>query len=449
MENIERLHREARSCARWLQGLDEVEIVSHIDADGLSTCGVLVQALRREGIAARIRFVRNGGEALGGPPDLPRVFAELGSGRLDDVQRLPCPTLVVDHHPTVGRVDRAGPHRVFNPRLLGFDGTQEISGSGTAYLIARALDAANADLAALAIVGAVGDRQDRRHGRLIGLNRTIVEEGSRAGVLEARVDLHLFGRQTRPLIRLLEATGLDPGFLHDLDIPVKNGHWLRWGDLAGEERMRLASGLVQWSLATGQGAEAAQRLLAEGYTLPREPEGTPFRDASEYASLLNATARYGEGQVGLDLCLGDRDGAYRRARTLLGRHRKNISAGLALVHDQGLEERSHFSYFCAEDRIRDTILGIITGMALERETGAEKPLVAFARAPEGLKVSARATPAHTQRGLDLGPALMRAAHAVGGDGGGHDIAGGATIPPGAMEEFLDHLDREIGVQMAG
>jgi RecJ-like exonuclease len=43
--------------------------------------------------------------------------------------------------------------------------------------------------------------------------------------------------------------------------------------------------------------------------------------------------------------------------------------------------------------------------------------------------------------------MGEAAEAVGGDGGGHDVAAGATIPAGREEEFVAHVDRLVGEQL--
>jgi len=40
--------------------------------------------------------------------------------------------------------------------------------------------------------------------------------------------------------------------------------------------------------------------------------------------------------------------------------------------------------------------------------------------------------------------MYAASRAVGGSGGGHPIAAGATIPPGKEDEFLKELDRVLG-----
>jgi RecJ-like exonuclease len=51
------------------------------------------------------------------------------------------------------------------------------------------------------------------------------------------------------------------------------------------------------------------------------------------------------------------------------------------------------------------------------------------------------------QGLDLSVVMREASQAVGGDGGGHDVAAGATIPTGAEEAFIEHADRVVGEQL--
>src|SRR3989304_2795998 len=52
---------------------------------------------------------------------------------------------------------------MLNPHLLG-EGSDAASGAGTTYLVAKAMDARNTDLAAIAVVGAVADMQERGGG---------------------------------------------------------------------------------------------------------------------------------------------------------------------------------------------------------------------------------------------------------------------------------------------
>ncbi|HMB50073.1 MAG TPA: DHHA1 domain-containing protein, partial [Natronoarchaeum rubrum] len=38
--------------------------------------------------------------------------------------------------------------------------------------------------------------------------------------------------------------------------------------------------------------------------------------------------------------------------------------------------------------------------------------------------------------------------AVGGDGGGHDVAAGATVPAGTEAEFVERADEIVGDQLS-
>jgi RecJ-like exonuclease len=64
-----------------------------------------------------------------------------------------------------------------------------------------------------------------------------------------------------------------------------------------------------------------------------------------------------------------------------------------------------------------------------------------------VKVSARGTPGLTRRGLDLSAVMREAAAAVGGEGGGHDVAAGATVPADTEAEFVAVADRLVGEQL--
>ncbi|MGB6500103.1 MAG: DHHA1 domain-containing protein, partial [Thermoplasmata archaeon] len=68
---------------------------------------------------------------------------------------------------------------------------------------------------------------------------------------------------------------------------------------------------------------------------------------------------------------------------------------------------------------------------------------------EPTKVSSRGLTRQVDRGLDLASVCRTAAGAVGGEGGGHRVASGATIPPGTRTAFLEAADREIARQLVG
>ena len=71
----------------------------------------------------------------------------------------------------------------------------------------------------------------------------------------------------------------------------------------------------------------------------------------------------------------------------------------------------------------------------------------FDDSDDGVKVSARADRSLVRKGLDLSSVMKIASEMVGGYGGGHNIAAGATIPKGKEEVFLDAVDDMVMAQL--
>lgn len=459
---MERFDGAAEKCAGLIRQSSECLVVSHIDADGLTAAGIICLALGRMGKSYDVRFLKKlDDDALADIANRAGkrlvIFTDLGSGAIDRIKALGINAIVTDHHqPKVGEYEFH-----MNPHLVGLNGATDISGAGVAFLLSMKLGP-NEDLSALAIVGAVGDLQDMRTNALVGVNRKILELGVAKGFLSYEKDLRLFGRQTRPIYKLLQyssdpyipgmsgSEGACNAFLEQAGIQVKAETWRRWVDLSREEKTIVISMLFRHCLSRGMPAKKVQRLIGETYTLLAEKPGTELRDASEFSTLLNATARYEYSEIGLAVCMGDRAEAYHTARDLLDVHRRNLVSGLNYVSDRGVIRMANMQYFDAKSEIRETIVGIIAGMSTSLDcVTRDVPIIGLATSEQGIKVSARGNHDLIVRGLNLARALSEAASAVGGAGGGHDIAAGATIPAGREQEFLVLLDSKIGEQING
>jgi single-stranded-DNA-specific exonuclease len=442
-------------------------VASHIDADGLTSAAIICSSLDRLNIEYTPLFFRqldiaalNQIADLG--PDLV-IFTDMGSGMQSEICELGLNAIVADHH-RPSNIEETDLLAHINPHLVGADGATHLSGSGAAFLLARAISSGdprgNDDLSALATIGAVGDLQDMANGHLIGINRHILQIGARSEVLSFGPDLKLFGKQTRAVFKMLEYSQ-DPyipglsgdedaciAFLKELGIRHGGERWRRWIDLNFEEKSRIVSALARKGLRAGIPSMHIERLVGEVYTLLLEREGTELRDASEYSTLLNATARYGHSDIGIKVCMGDRDKAFDQARQLLRNHRQNLVNGLKLVKENGITSLDHVQYFDAGDRIMDTIVGIVAGMSFSM-ADRTKPILAFAKSENGdIKVSARGTQNLVRNGLNLAFAISETVKIIGGIGGGHNIAAGATIPAGKIDEFLEIIDTTIGHQLS-
>lgn len=441
--------RAARAAAEALRHhrRETVHIVTHIDADALAAAGIAATCLRRAGIGFRVTYCKSLDDSKLKELQTERApltwFADLGSAVHHRLP--PGDKIITDHHElAIDESARAFPH--VNPHLHGIEEDDSISGAGCAYLVASAYDSANADLAAVAVVGALGDLQDQRLGRLTGLNRNILADGQAHGVLRVREDVRFYGRTSRPLPRFLRFA--DPplpsvGDSEDRAVQFLVHHRVRagdgtrfrtWLDLSETERRRLLDAMEADYRGAGQSAE---RLVGEVYELLKETE-LELVDAKEFATILNSTARYGRPEIGLALAMGERGNVVHEARGLLRGHRRSLGDAIQYATRQGLTPLGRILYYHGGAEIRDTILGTVTGILLGNgRAGPDRVLVGLADNRAGaIKVSARAPETLVRAGVDLSETVRRAAEAVGGSGGGHAGAAGATIPAGREEEFL-------------
>ena len=454
--------KRAKEIDNIIQKAEKIHIVTHIDADGITAGAIAVQTLKRLCKEHSIEFVKQLDnyvmEKLGNENHELVWFTDLGSSISTDYPDIN--KIITDHHVCPKDSDY---NFHLNPHLFGLDGGTEISGAGTTYMVSKTIDKNNMDLANLAIVGACGDLQNRKYGKLYGLNREILSDGEKMDVVSPKIDIQFFGRETRPIYKMLQFSSdpLIPGlsgresscisFLQDLGIRMKDGdNWRRWVDLNKDERKKIISNIAQILLTKGFGHKITKRIIGEVYILNQEKEGTELHDVKEYATLLNSTARYGQYDVGLQVCLGDRDENFKKALNLLRGHRANLVEGLQIAKEEGIFKRDYLQFFHAKTGIRDTIIGIVASMLLNsEETSNNLPIIGFAdKGNNEVKASARGTQDLIDKGLDLSAAMGKTAKQLDGVGGGHNIAAGATIPKGKEEEFLDLLEQEIKTQLS-
>lgn len=448
------------SVAARIADASSATVISHIDADGITSEAILAQALSRAGISVKTRFVRQlEPMAMRHVPhdDSLKIFVDLGAGQqnlLEEHGLREDEVVIIDHHVSQ---DVNTPFLQANGITHGYD---KLSAAGIAYFTARELDDANFDLAQLAVVGNVGDMMAREHCGLIGPAREIVEDGVRAGCVEVRKrDLNCYGISTRPLHVCLSYNDdpYIPGisnnvqgalkFLEKIGIAPRtgSGKWRVWEEYTFDEKRTIMSALVEQLIAHG---ESINRIFSENYIFPKEAMGTPLRNASEYATVLNACGRWARPDIGSAVCRGDRAGAYQEAEHMLRHHRSIIRELVEYILDHGVSELSHLQHLHVGERFPDTIIGIGAGMALSK-LNWKKPIMIMCYLPDDpelVKVSMRTNERMVSAGIDLQQALLLAATESGGAGGGHKIAAGAFIPKTAEKEFAFRVNEILAEQ---
>jgi len=311
--------KHAEKIAEKLKSINDVHIVTHIDADGISAGAIAKKALYREGIESSIQFVRQlDSKTIEEIKNIGKFtwFTDLGSGSISKLGEIDY--IITDHHMVdINGAGKSKNWRHLNPHLYGVDGGKAISGAGLVYMVATAMSKKNRDMADLAIVGASGDLQDMESCRFEQWNREIAFIGKEMGVININVDLRGFGRQTKPVHKIFQYLDdpILPGiagressslsFLKETGVELKDGKaWRKWIDLDEGERTKIISALTKLLITKGFGSSLSLRLVGEVYELNKEEVGTELRDAKEYSTLLNSTARYGHEDVGLEICMG-------------------------------------------------------------------------------------------------------------------------------------------------
>jgi RecJ-like exonuclease len=454
---------DVRKAADCVGSHGEVTIISHIDADGITSASILAQACARAGCTVQTPiFVRQLEPQTMQcvPRDATlKIFTDLGAGQQNLIEKHGLPAdevLIIDHH-----VEQ--PCGTAYQQVNGLPyGHTKLSAAGVAYLVARELDEENRDLAKLAVVGNVGDMMAREGCGLTGPAREIVEDGVEHGSIEVmHRTLNVYGISTRP-IHIALAYSDDPhipgitnnvpgaaAFLERLKCPLKeNSSWMVWEEIPADAKRRVMSALVQQMIAHRLPHD---RLLGEAYLFPDEPARSPLRNASEFATVLNACGRWDNATLGHTICLGDRSSlTIRDADRMMNRHRSVIRELLDFILEHGVRELSHLQTIHVGSKFPDTVVGIGAGIALSR-LNYTKPILIMCTMrddPGMTKVSMRATERLVSQGIDLQAALTAAAARFSGAAGGHKIAAGAYIPHEAEEPFVTAVNDLLGEQYA-
>jgi single-stranded-DNA-specific exonuclease len=388
-------------------------IVHHYDADGVSSGSIVAGAFIKENKKFRRECIRKlDDEAIERySREQEVIFVDLGGGnkRVNELKDV----LIIDHHQTEG-IEKFQA----NPLLHGLDGGSELSASGCAYCVFRV----HADLA---VVGAVGDMQ----APLKGMNRWVLEQGK--DEVKVENDLRFYGRYCRPLVQFLAYSDdpFVPGIsfredkaeelLRELGIVYEQR---AYADLNDDEKKTLISGLAKIL----SGANRRTDLIGESYVFPKRPKNETY-EANEFSTLLNACGRHNRPDIGVRVCLGD-ESAYEEARKMLLLHRKMLRDGIEFA-GRRMQDLGKFFLLDGRGVIDESIIGIVCGMAMRK-----KPVIGISSSENNtIKVSGR-LPRGSEK--NMGNLMKKASEELGGVGGGHQMAAGASLPAGKINEFL-------------
>ncbi len=420
----------------------EVRVLTHYDADGLSAAGILANVLIRANKRFHLTMVKSLeektiAEVAEGAKCL--ILADMGSSSLPALEATGASVIVLDHHAPIGDSDKIV-H--VNPHLFGIDGMTSGCAGAVAMMFAVSVSESNWDLLPIAFGGIVGDRQHIRG--LSGINLHLLNEGLKRKLVVVRPGSLLpEGALLDSLIEttdpyMLGVTGNPEGakaLLLEAGAPIDAS----LESLDENQRRRLSSLVALHLLKQGCTTSAMEELITDRYFFPS------WRYYGEdLAQLLNACGRTDQESVGVALALGDK-AALQKAEGLRGEYKHQIVEGMASVVKTGISKMDSLQYFYSSNA---SLSGVLAGLTMQFVGDCDKPTIVLSRHPDKTRVSSRATFRILEKGVDMAVAMRQASAAVGGIGGGHAVAAGATITKGKEEEFLSALDKIVGEQKA-
>ncbi len=445
----------------YIKSNKSIFVLTHIDCDGLSSGSIVTKALIRAGAKCTVRTVKELNRSVisnlqKNARDL-NIITDLGGGfakTLDD--NLGDNWFVLDHHEI--SEEEHDNERVINAWKYGFDGGREICAGGMAYLAAISLDDKNVDLSSIAVVSALGDRQDQGEKKsFTGKNYEIAKTAKEEGLLEMDLDLLLVGRETRPIPDSLAFTsqpfieGLTwnrdacLSLINSAGIKLKDGgRWRVPAELSEDEKRILIEALTRYTSGKNS-TEIMQELIGYTYSFPREDERSFLRDGRDFATLLNSCGRIGKAGVGIGICMGDRNKMLQEGENILSKYRKMIRDYMNILGNERwrISDRKNCVMVNGEGVIPETMTGTISSLIAGSPKNSGKIVILRTNGDEGtIKFSSRKS-AGCNSDVNLSELMRRGAEKFDGVGGGHNAAAGARITKDKLDEFLDYLEDNV------
>ena len=436
-------------------------IIGHLDADGITSASVMGKTIQRKkgNYIIRIYSEMNSEilmEIKKGEYDF-HIFCELGAGLATEIEDIfKDKWIILDHHQIPSKEKNM--KQVFNVWQFNYDGSKEISAAGMAYFVAKKIDVNNTDISWLPVVAMIADRQDQGERRsVLSLNRMILDDAVKEGLVNVRRDILLYGRETKPVYVALASmnTPFIPGLSGNRDACLatlastglemkQNGRWRTLADLDEDEKKEVIESIIPHLTQVEPSNEAVDSLIGDVYTLEKEDEHSSLRDVREFGTLLNACGRMKHAGVGVSICLGDRNESLIESEQILKEYRKTLSQLIQMVleDDARIVEKNAFNMVIGDGIVNEEMLGSLASVLSGIPRFELKILLVRTTTVGHYKFSLRRPP---QAGvsINLGITVKEIADQYGGNGGGHEAAAGCKIPTARLKVFLRTLNKRL------
>jgi single-stranded-DNA-specific exonuclease len=445
-----------------VEGGNEIAIITHLDADGITSGTIMAIALRRMGARYSIRAISDMNLSVIDKLKDERhdfyTITDLGGGWASHLKKaLGDKWVIIDHHQIPEEevlTDDAG--QIMNPWKYGIDGEREVPAGGMAYMVASTLDSKNRDLSAIAVVSAVADRQDQGDKKsFVGLNTEILKTAQSLGLVSVDLDIMLTGRETLPLHEALAYTSFPYiegltwnregcyALLNNAGIRLKesnDGRWRVLAEFSQEEKSTILEAIAKFVSTSNKRISdiSLDDFVGYIYTLAREDKWSQLRDAREFATMLNACGRMGRAGVGIAICMGDRNATLSVGEQILITYRMTLRSYISSIFNEKwrVVDDGKTTFVNGDGLLEEDMLGAMSSLLSGSPSLRGRLLFVRTLTKDGTyKFSSRKC-LDCKSQANLGLIMRHCAEAFNGAGGGHLGAAGCRIPSSALDDFI-------------
>lgn len=391
------------------------------------------------------------------------IITDLGGGWASQLRKtLGDKWVIIDNHQIPEEemlTDDDG--QILNAWKYGIDGGTQVPAGGMAYMVASTLDRKNRSLSCIAVVSAVGDRQDQGDKKsFVGLNTEILKTAQSLGLVNVDLDIMLTGRETRPIHEALAYTSFPyidgltwnreacHALLKNAGVKLKdNSRWRVLAELSQEEKSAILDAIAKFVATSNKtSASVLDDLIGYVYTLNGEDKRSQLRDAREFSTMLNACGRIGKAGVGIAICMGDRNAMLSAGEEIVGSYRTTLRNYISTIFSEKwrLVDDGRNVFVNGDGLLAEDMLGAVSSLLSGSPTLGGKLLFVRALAKDGTyKFSSRKCLGCTSQ-ANLGLIMRHYAEQFKGAGGGHSAAAGCRIPAAAFEDFIAGIKAATG-----
>jgi RecJ-like exonuclease len=438
-------------------------ILSDAETDGVTAASIIAKAIQKKNCKPVIRVVDWLDHGL--LQDIKEsgynwiIFCNIGAGMVSKIESVfDDQWIIIDRH-FISKEESVNKN-VLNINQFNLNEEIEDSTSTIAHILASKIDSSNTDSSWMAVMASLSAGLDKGEGRsLTGINKLVLDEALNSDFVKCSVELLFSGRETKPIHEAISST-IEPyipnltgnndatiAVLRSIGINYKNSgsRWKTLSDLSEEQNKELVELLIPYVSASENAEEVLGEIIGNVYTLNKEEEHSPLRDAREFAILIESCIKNGNYGIALAICLGDRDKMLLDAEALMEKYKKNINKCLvSILNDEDIIIETTKSFIIKVDGfVKEELMSKISSI-LSKIKRFENKIIILKSNTAGSEVIIHIVSNIKQNSsVNVGEIMFECNNKIGGIGIGSKFDGKARIPLSKSEEFIKLINAKL------